>query len=515
MLATLEQTAYRLFATQFKTRGSNCVKLHFKAGSTIVANGILKPSKKINFYSAVPLSYIESGSVSIIEHGKAVKHFNQGESLGLFETAHFLETGMNKRIGRWSVKAISDVDLLVSSDEFLEQTPAAVKGALVKAARYNPIPKPLTKLPLLDWFAKAFDVTPQKDTVIIYHSHIFDSTVDLIKHLAYLAGSDNTFVLEKPYSTIPHAFAEITSGGVRTYQLKVDANMSYEYSVKRNVDYVWREIVEHVRLNKIKNIIVVSDGADVLLSPVINELKGVKIVGVEQTERGFRRLSTANLSFPVISIAEAKAKKELEAPFIANASLDKMAALGLFQKKPRYGIIGAGSIGQEIIRGLKKYGINPLIYQRGEFDSALGKNAHSLEKLVQESDIIIGNTGTDCLRGMHLERLQGKKIFISTSSSNVEFAYLFDLAKTYANRFEDVSLQISKSFQATILNGGYPINFDRNYEWEGQNNIQLTRALIYAGVYEALLNKNGGAKLQSLQSELETSVVNKWLELRA
>ena len=37
-----------------------------------------------------------------------------------------------------------------------------------------------------------------------------------------------------------------------------------------------------------------------------------------------------------------------------------------------------------------------------------------------------------------------------------------------------------------VLNGGFPINFDREREWEDESEISLTRALVLLGVVQAL-----------------------------
>ena len=513
MHESLEDVAWSLLSPQFKKHKKLCQKISFPKGTLIVQNGEFK-SSAVNMYAAVPLSFIMSGTVAILQNGRAIKHYHDNECFGLFETACFLDKGISARIGRWSVQAVTDVELLVSSEAFLDTISVKAKTALLLAARTNPIAKPLSRLPLLDWFATKYPIEPQKDTVIIYHSHILSSSEDLLKYLAYIAGPDNTFVLEKPYSTLHESFSKLAEGGIRTYPLKIDSSMSYEYSIKRNVDHFWREVIEHVRGNAVKKIIVVSDGADVLLSPLLKELSDIEIVGVEQTQRGLDRLRKIDTFFPIVSIAASKAKKQYESPFIAGAALAKMQELWLLNPHFSYGVIGVGSIGREIIQGLNRLGIPPLIYDPLPTLLPTVSLAESLENLVIKSDIIIGTTGTDCLRGMFIERIKGKKTFISTSSSNIEFNYLFNLAKTYANKFEDVALQISDQFSAIILNGGYPINFDRIKEWESPENIQLTRTLMYAGVYDAFSNKLSGANVQSLRKDLDTEVLNQWLVMR-
>ena len=515
MKASLEQIAWKNVAKSFKDDQNLCKKITFSKGQMIVKNGVLQSQKNKHFYEAVPLTFIKNGTVAIIENGIAVKHYSKGECFGLFETACFLMYGISDRIGRWDVKATNDVELLVSTEKFVSNLPILAKNALITAARENPVGKPLSNLPLLDWFSMSHLMKPHDETIIVYHSHILYSSIDLIKHLAYIAGPRNTFILEKPYSTLPHAFGKIAEGGVQTYQMKIDPQLSYEYAIKRNIDFFWHAIQEHMQRSeqKIKKIIVISDGADVLLSPLIQTLKGVQVIGIEQTERGLLRLQHAKQRFPIVSIARSNAKKQFESPFIAASALAKIKSAGLLDKSKHVGVVGIGSIGKEIIRILNTYGITPLVYDPfiKQHDDII--QANSLEDLVQDADIIIGTTGTDCLRGMFIERLKGKKTFISTSSSNVEFDYLFDLAKTYANKFEDITLPITKHFTAKILNGGYPINFDRVKEWESLENIQLTRGLIYASVFEALNTRSSKRKITNINPKLEKEVIRKWLHL--
>jgi hypothetical protein len=506
MIEALEKTAWHLLAPEFKKHSSFCTRLTFKAGSTIVKNGLLV---KKDGYAAVPLAYIESGTVAIIENDRAVKYCRKGECLGLFETAYFLETGVNRRIGRWNVEATTDVELMISSDTFLQATLPTARKALIDAAKYNPVAKPLSNLPLLDWFARTYRIEPRSDVIIAYHGHILPSSYEFIKHLAYIAGPENTFILEKPYSTIPSAYRKVAESGGHTFQLHIDPHMPYDFSIKRGVDYFWHEITAHARATHIKKIVVVSDGADALLSPSIEELRGVEIVGVEQTMRGLRRLLEVNSGLPVISIANSHAKKHYESPFIADAMLRKMESCGLIDPHLRYGVIGGGNIGREIRRSLHSARIRPFVYDI--VTKAPTRQAQTLEKLVENSDVIIGTTGRDSLRGMHIQRLKGHKKFISASSSNLEFGYLFDLGRAYSNTFEDVLFSLTDACSAQIVNGGYPINFDRTIEWEAQTDIQLTRALLYAAVFEALTSRPLKHRVAPLAPELEAAVLDAWL----
>jgi hypothetical protein len=68
-----------------------------------------------------------------------------------------------------------------------------------------------------------------------------------------------------------------------------------------------------------------------------------------------------------------------------------------------------------------------------------------------------------------------------------------------------------------ILRGGFPYNFDDSGESVPANDIQLTRALVLAGVFQAIdyfRNPNvlGKRGLYALDADLQRFVVHEWLQ---
>ena len=239
---------------------------------------------------------------------------------------------------------------------------------------------------------------------------------------------------------------------------------------------------------------------------------GIEVVGVEQTQRGLDRISDLGQKVPfVVNVATSDAKKRYESPYIARAVCAKIANRGLLNSCHTFGILGKGAIGLSITTLLREADEKYVHYDK---DDAKAGSAKSIEELIDTCDVIIGTTGTDSLRGLFTDKLRGTKTVISASSSNIEFAYLFDLAKRYPTSFEDVDLAIRDDLHFIVLNGGYPINFDRVKEWERLEDIQLTRTLLYAGMIQALdMKRPHAGTICDLNHVWQQKIIDLWLAL--
>lgn len=488
---------------------------YFHAGEVVVDNGEYALTYADVTYASVPLSLIVEGDISVIENGKATKRLVAGDFFGQFETAYSLAFGSDDRTGYWTLVANSSLRIKILKDAFWLTTSKTLKDAVFKLAIVNHVPKPLSRLPVLDRFASRHSVPPCSQSMLMFHSHLLESSYDLIKHLASIFGCQNTFVLEKPYSTIPEVFRNIAQMGVNVDLVRVDEQMPYEFSIKRHAQYFWQRAALYARQRGLQRILVLSDGGDLLVSVPWTELHGIEVVAVEQTQRGINRITNLESALPpVVSVATCKAKKLHEASFIGDAIFRKMQSCGMLGKDDVFGLIGCGAIGQQIVRCLHQAGERVLVYDiNGHVLPEGTSTACSLEDLLREASVVLGTSGTDCLRGIDIQRITGHKTFVSASSSNVEFGYLFNLLYRYANRFEDVSGSLTDRFSVTIANGGYPINFDREREWEAPGDIQLTRTLLYAGVLQALTlgSKNNG-KVIPLDPMVESEIIDLWTD---
>ena len=191
-----------------------------------------------------------------------------------------------------------------------------------------------------------------------------------------------------------------------------------------------------------------------------------------------------------------------------------MKSLSLFDTLPRIGIIGAGSIGMAIRNELARDGIKAITYDINHHHSQTPRGTEavtSIDTILNKSDIVIGCTGGDVLRGVALDRVQGDKILVSASSADVEFYAALNLASFTHLNYGTVPVKVHSRLNLSILNGGYPINFDRQREWEPSDDIQITRCLLYVGLMQSLeLGHRCTGKLVALDQLLQEDIVKEW-----
>jgi hypothetical protein len=144
----------------------------------------------------------------------------------------------------------------------------------------------------------------------------------------------------------------------------------------------------------------------------------------------------------------------------------------------------------------------------------------SLEELFEKSDCIFGCTGESLLDGCTWWRnLVGKRTLISCSSGDREFQtvlrVLNDSATRGRNKLADSWISVGRS-KFLVIRGGFPVNFDGSPESVSGIDIQLTRALLLAGVIQAARRNTrlgDGYQPLMLEPEVQKFIVENWLRL--
>jgi hypothetical protein len=469
---------------------------HFEGGQSLVHEGRLSDSHQLppSFnYAAVPLMLILSGSVSVVENGKAVKRKGIGEFIGDFEVAHRLYFDRSERVGTWSVFTDTDTDILFFDGTLVQGTAKRHDFArfLIDQTRRELIPTSISTLPLLNATVKRYSPGLLDQTLLVASTHLLPTNIALLRHLASLVGYGNVVVLEKAYSTVRSAYTNLIRMGIDVVPVLPATGMPYELAADRSIALTWNKVVRIVGERDIARIVIFDDGGMLLSSVPWERLQGVQVTGFEQTTSGLIRLRSSSSRPPIINVAGSPAKRDVEAKYIGRAIVDKIISLQLLSRSPspRIGLIGLGAIGQAIAQSLQP-DIRPLAYD-GSLDgsasvSSAWQRVSSLDVLMQESDVIIGSSGTDALARVALERVRGHKILISASTSDTEFFSLLNIAGFPDTQFGTINVHVHRSLTCSILNGGFPINFDRQKEWEPLRDIQLTRSLLYLGFVQAL-----------------------------
>ncbi len=473
-------------------------------------------------YAFVPLGFITRGRVTIIKGGKGTKSLQEGDFLGLFETSDFLLTRKKRKIGDWSlVTETPDTEILYFNKGILQESSELAgrfREYLISLSRADRVPQPISTLPLLDWVANHTTKERPLNCAVIAHTHLLPNNAPLFRHLAALLDFGRIYAMDKPYSTVPSVLRELVWSGFEVVPVRMEADFPYEFSVRKSLDVLWDKVVEDQKHRGYEKILIIDDGGDVWQSVPWDDLEGVSVAAVEQTQRGIARvLGGSKRVPPIVSVASAGIKKNIESEFIGISVVKKLDELGVLKKAIQVGIVGAGSIGLAVNRELRRRGVEALSYDpKYHSDDALSENRRaSLDVLLNECDLIVGTTGTDALKGLPFERVMtGQKVLASASSADLEFFSLLKLAPSRQHPFETVRIPVHDRLTIDILNGGYPINFDREKDSTPDDDIVLTRCLMYVGAMQALelIDRNIKEGVFGLDRVAQARILEQWIK---
>ena len=181
-------------------------------------------------------------------------------------------------------------------------------------------------------------------------------------------------------------------------------------------------------------------------------------------------------------------------------------------KRLKIGVLGAGAIGGALIEKLCATGFMVFYKDPGDFENsyAAAHYKQTIKEVLQEANVILGCTGINVLDGeCSIDDVAGKW-FISCGSMDTEFLFLLKYkdkdGKSIAfrqrshNPFSNIVIK-TKSEPAYVVNGGFPVNFDRKMDSVPLSKIQLTRAMMHTGLLQArgLCDKKTGEGTTSLE----------------
>jgi len=223
-------------------------------------------------------------------------------------------------------------------------------------------------------------------------------------------------------------------------------------------------------------------------------------------------------SIPIIEVASSAAKKYIEAPMIREATFAKLEA-SIFRQKTdaTFGVIGLGNIGAAIASGLLARKKNVAIFDKdaGRLLPNLGTAVcGNAKEVFESSDVVFGCTGSDITEDADWwQQLRGKKLFVSCSSQDREFASILRAVDHTGpvRPLHDVVVPL-KHGEITVARGGFPANFDGSCESVPRADIQMTRGLLLAAVLQALSAAHRASGREKLDSESQRFIVSRWIE---
>jgi S-adenosylhomocysteine hydrolase len=362
------------------------------------------------------------------------------------------------------------------------------------------------RLPLIERLTQLFDDLNLENTLIISVQHLCSTTEVLFDALLNLnLYPENLYVVGKCYSTNPEVLVRLRKKGINALFSSSSFNCSVPFDIDfdRNVDEMIKQVISSNDLFSFERIIILDDGGHLLERANALLPKGLPVVGIEQTSSGFNRMKDKNLPFPVINLARSWLKLEHESPIIISLVLRKLKEKldQLDSNVNKVLLIGFGVLGQKIHEILKDR------YLISIFDSVPEKSTiapHEFKKRLGEFDLIIGCTGSTSLTFEDFRYLKKPVILASISSSDREFeSFKFRKLNPVKNCHSHVMVD-----GITLLNCGFPITFDEDYDSIDTDDFQLTRALILASVYQASVTSQNLHGFLPMEEDLQKTILN-------
>ncbi len=358
--------------------------------------------------------------------------------------------------------------------------------------------------------------------LVIAHVHVLHSVVPLFKGLIALGfRPDAIVVVPKPYSTIKKAREALgdlhcevmddTSGDF--------AAGRYDDAAERMLRKACRRGLALFESGRCQRCVLIDDGG--LLTEEWNRLneKGYDTISVQQTASGFSR--APHVPVRRVDVARSAAKRFFEAKIIAAGVFRKVKELHVLRETKNVGVVGMGYVGRAIATELARRGKTVYAYDKRPGRTVLGcQNVAHWSDCIRNADFIFGCTGTDFMgqSGLRWLGAVGEKHLASLSSRDIEFQGLLRHGHPLerAGKFGLVKVSYRGAGPFLIMNGGFPVNFDREAEWESDEAISLTRGLVLLGALQSLYHDAEVPKTatEKLSLASQKALVRLWLDRR-
>ncbi len=415
----------------------------------------------------------------------------------------------------------------LSRDQFYSSFFASQSAFFSTKAGLTTLELPVLKK-LTDKALEINRIPPLRNTAIICVTHAFPTVIPLLHSFVRLGTEPKKiFVIGKLYSECETVVQKIIHDGFY-YQTSSRPAMlgGFHRSFMRDINNLILKCIADIAPTD--NLLILDHGGHALAFMPPELLEGRKVVGIEKTTAGLLQPETAGMPFPIIRMADCAAKKILESPIIAEEITEKLAAFVPIQQRQLIcGVVGYGAVGKAIVDKLVSMGHKVMVYDCNKAKMQHLKCAvqvSELAVLVANCEYILDCTGDDIsVTTEILNVTNNPKTLISCSSEDKAFRSLLQLVqskyngKLPINALSEITYQNEMGFSIRILRGGFPINFDNLSEASSPEDIQLTRALVLAGVIQSIEFFNHPTLLHTagsymLDPALQKFVVQEWFQ---
>ncbi|MBU1540650.1 MAG: hypothetical protein KKC29_08950 [Alphaproteobacteria bacterium] len=359
-------------------------------------------------------------------------------------------------------------------------------------------------LPLLALFEDhiSADYRDLSEWSCVYVQHILHSNRACVEFLArrgIVQGEINIF--GKGYSTSHESADALRADGYKLWE--PDELYSYDAPFDDQIIGAVADTLELLSMRR-RKLLLIDEGGIGIRALASSGAEFDVLSAVELTSRGAQYYPLISDTVPIVDVARSDLKKVEEAPHIARSMVAHVLGGGRRRAKiphdAKFGLIGAGAIGQYLVSYLAEQGI-PVAWHDHRIP---GSTFPSSQALIDNCDVILSSTGEGIGLAGKVSEIRGAKIFGNCGSSDVEFQlhvlkrYTLDTAgccfhvEIPARPWAGEVRFTSPTADLTFLNGGFPVNFDGTPDPISPRYIQLTRAGLMAGAVQASCSSRPG-----------------------
>lgn len=351
-----------------------------------------------------------------------------------------------------------------------------------------------------------------KKTAFFGIQHILRTNVPLFQHLIQTLGANPQYIFlnGKGYSDSEEAEGLFKELGIHYFKLDEDYVIPgrYQNRLRTHLKKSWEVFTQTIKTQLIEKIVVFDEGGhcfETMPEPLCFKYA---MAGIEQTRGGLYSPTIEVLPFPLVEVASSAAKRQLESPLIIEALLKKLQAI-LSQKTKElnsdtvFGVLGNGAIGYHLTRYLLRKGYNvvafdenPSSFSGPEWKQKNFYRGKNVREVLIRSSTIFGCTGKNVIKTKEiLDSIATDKTLVSCTSEDKEFQSILQemsrprhsslFRKLLTGEKEELCYITRSGGNITILNKGFPINFDHSGESVPAEEIQLTRALMLGAFIQA------------------------------
>ena len=371
------------------------------------------------------------------------------------------------------------------------------------------------KMPLLELTDRFIKPVDWSNTLVIACQHLLESNFLYFEKL--VAGGllpKNLFMIGKSYSTCLSVVDDFRAIGayVAPSSQRFDSHQSFNQQFHADIAEFFEHISSQVSFSTFDKVLIMDDGAELLIYAHQHIADLSNFAGVEQTSSGFHKLNAIEVRFPIVNVARSQAKLILESPFIAEAVIQNferyLTDLDLHPKSIL--IAGSGYIGNCIYEQLKEH----YFVQRYDIDKDKSDFDHTeLDAMLPNFDVILSCAGTTVFLPSDYQYFKCGVILGSASSSDVEFSavHLRKMAQQTTDVHADIRVPGPKGM-IHLFNAGFPLNFDGSRQLIPLDKIQLTEALLYTALCLARTEEYA-AGITEFDDEIQTILIEEFRKL--